>query len=189
MVLGCLVLFPLPYFYTSCINRRVTSEDYRSALESAVREYEALGEQRRDIDNRLAQLAQTIGTLSRLLGLSPTVPMSITDAVRLAMRAGVPMTPVEVRERLQSIGVDLSGYSNDLAVIHTVLKRLNQSGELRLIPRPKGKHAYLWARPPRAMSLGPEIAEFIRGLSPERAFEALGIGLPASKPPRKRTKA
>jgi len=58
-----------------------------------IKEYEALGEQRRDIDNRLAHLAQTIGTLSKLLGLTPTVPMSITDAVRLAMRAGVPMTP------------------------------------------------------------------------------------------------
>ncbi len=85
----------------------MTSADYRSALESAVKEYEALGEQRREIDSRLAQLAQTIGTLSRLLGLTPTVPMSITDAVRLAMRSGVPMAPLDVRERLLAIGVDL----------------------------------------------------------------------------------
>ena len=133
----------------------MTSEDYRSALAAAIKEYETLGEQRREIDNRLAQLAQTIGTLSRLLGLAPTVPMSITDAVRLAMRAGVPMTPLDVRERLLSIGVDLSAYSNDLAVIHTVLRRLNESGELRLIPQPAGKTAYLWAKPPRAISLGP----------------------------------
>ena len=145
----------------------MTSADYRSALDSAIKEYEALGEQRREIDARLAQLAQTIGTLSRLLGLTPTVPMSITDAVRLAMRSGMPMTPVDVRERLLSIGVDLSTYSNDLAVIHTVLKRLNESGELRLIPKPSGKSSYLWAKPPRAIALGPEIAEFIRGQAPE----------------------
>jgi hypothetical protein len=151
----------------------VRSEDYRSALASAVKEYEALGEQRRDIDNRLAQLAQTIGTLSNLLGLTPTVPLSITDAVRLAMRAGVPMTPIEVRDRLLGIGVNLSNYSNDLAVIHTVLKRLNESGELRIVPRANGKHAYLWARPPRAIALGPEIAEFIRGASPDRVFDAI----------------
>ena len=78
----------------------MTSTDYRTALASAVAEYEALGEQRRETDSRLAQLAQTIGTLSRLLGLTPTVPLSITDAVRLAMRAGVPMRPIEVRDRL-----------------------------------------------------------------------------------------
>jgi hypothetical protein len=151
----------------------MTSADYRSALSAAIREYEALGEERRGIDARLAQLAQTIGTLSRLLGLTPTTPLRITDAVRLAMRAGVPMTPVDVRERLFSIGVDLSGYSNDLAVIHTVLKRLNEAGELRVIPRPNGKASYLWAKPPRAMALGPGMAEFIRGLPPERAFAVM----------------
>lgn len=169
--------------YTICIKPRVTSEDYRSALAAAVKEYEALGDQRREIDVRLAHLAQTIGTLSRLLGLTPTVPLSITDAVRLAMRAGVPMTPPEVRERLLAIGVDLSIYANELAVIHTVLKRLNESGELRIIPKAAGKTAYLWTRPPRAAALGPEIAEFMRGLPPGR--DAAGSAQ-ARKPKRKK---
>ena len=164
----------------------MTSENYRSALEAAVKEYEALGEQRQEIDRRLAQLAQTIGTLSTLLGLTPTVPMSITDAVRLAMRAGVPMTPLEVRERLHAIGVNLSQYSNDLAVIHTVLKRLNEAGELRIVPKPDGKHAYLWAKPPRAMALGPEIAEFIRGLPDGRAFAIADHRAAHRKPARRK---
>ena len=141
----------------------MTNADYRAALEAAAKEYEDLGEQRRKIDERLTQLAQTIGTLSRLIGLTPTVPLSITDAVRLAMRAGVPMTPPEVRDRLVSIGVDLSQYANELAVIHTVLKRLNEAGEIRILPKQNGKHAYLWAKPPKVIALGPEIAEFIRG--------------------------
>lgn len=143
----------------------MTTADYRAALEAAAREYETLGEQRRQIDERLTQLAQTIGTLSRLLGLTPTVPLSITDAVRLAMRAGVPMTPPEVRDRLLSIGVDLSSYSNELAVIHTVLRRLNEAGEIRIVPRSGGKHAYLWAKPPKVVAIGAEIAEFLRGKS------------------------
>ena len=137
--------------------------NYRAALQAAVTEYESLGEQRRRIDERLTQLAQTIGTLSRLIGLAPTVPLSITDAVRLAIRAGVPMTPTEVRDRLGSIGVDLSSYSNELAVIHTVLKRLNEAGEIRIVPKPGGKNSYLWVKPPRADGLGPEIAQFMRG--------------------------
>ena len=164
------------------------SEDYRTALASAIKEYESLGEQRRDIDKRLAQLAQTIGTLSKLIGLTPTVPMGLTDAVRLAMRAGVPMTPIDVRERLLAIGVDLSIYSSDLAVIHTVLKRLNEAGEIRLIPRPDKKHAYLWAAPPRALSLGPEIAEFVRGLEPKQAFDLLGEAPRAGRKKTRRTK-
>jgi hypothetical protein len=141
----------------------MTNADYRAALEAAAREYERLGEQRRTIDDRLTQLAQTIGTLSRLIGLTPTVPLSITDAVRLAMRAGVPMTPPEVRDRLLSIGVDLSSYANELAVIHTVLRRLNEAGEIRIIPKAGGKNAYLWTKPPKVIAIGPEIAEFIRG--------------------------
>ena len=141
----------------------MTTADYRAALEAAAKEYEALGDERRKIDERLTQLAQTIGTLSRLIGLTPTVPLSITDAVRLAVRAGVPMTPPEVRDRLLSIGFDLSSYSNELAVIHTVLKRLNEGGEIRIVPKANGKHAYLWAKPPKVIAIGPEIAEFLRG--------------------------
>jgi hypothetical protein len=141
----------------------VTHEEYRHALDAAIKEYESLGEQRREIDGRLSQLAQTIATLSRLLGLTPTVPLGLTDACRLVLRAGLPMTPIEIRERLAAIGVDLSIYSSELSAIHTTLKRLNESGEIRLIPKMDGKHAYLWQAPPRAIAIGPEIAEYLRG--------------------------
>lgn len=144
----------------------MTHEDYRSALAAAIAEYEDLGARRREIDDRLTQLAQTIGTLTRLLGLTPTVPIGLTDACRLALRgAGVPMTPTEVRDRLLAIGVDLSVYSSELSAIHTVLRRLNEAGEIRFLPRSSGRHAYVWQRPPRAIAIGPEVAEFIRGMA------------------------
>lgn len=158
----------------------MTAEDYRQALASAIKEYEDLGQKRREIDKRVAELAQTIGTLSRLLGLTPTVPMGLTDACRLALGAGVPMTPVDVRDRLLGLGLDLSIYSNDLAVVHTVVKRLNEAGEVRLIPRSNGKHAFLWAAPPRAAAIGPEVAEFIRGSTANRPDET------PAKPSRRR---
>jgi hypothetical protein len=125
----------------------MTQEDYRRALEAASREYEALGARRREIDQRLAELAQSIATLSKLLGLTPTVPLGLTDAVRLVVRgAGVPMTPVDVRDRLHAIGFDVSKYTNDLAAVHTILKRLNESGEIRFVARAPGKHQYIWNR-------------------------------------------
>src|SRR5580765_738182 len=120
----------------------MTHEDYRRALEAATREYEELGAKRQAIDQRLAELAQTIGTLSKLIGLTPTVPLGLTDAVRLVMRGGVPMTPIEVRDRRHAIGFDTEKYVNDLAAVHTILKRLNESGELRFVPRASGKHEY-----------------------------------------------
>src|SRR5690349_3745493 len=132
----------------------MTTDNYRTALDAAVHEYETLGAQRQEIDKRLAHLAQTIGTLSRLLGLTPTVPLGLTEACRLVLRSGLPLTPVEVRDRLGHMGVDLDAYANNLSAIHTVLKRLNESGEIRLVPRSSGKHAYLWQAPPRAIAIG-----------------------------------
>jgi hypothetical protein len=168
----------------------VTIEDYRRALEAAVREYEELGERRRDIDKRLAEVAQTIGTLSRLCGLTPTVPMGLTDACRLVVRgAGVPMTPPDVRDRLQAIGVDLSKYVNDLAAIHTVLKRLNEAGELRFIARGTGKQAFVWNRPARAAALGPDIAAFMRESMLEREALAATEEPVPSRPKARRAKA
>ena len=114
----------------------MTEQDYRAALDAAVREYETLGREKGAIDDRLAQLGQTIGTLTRLLGLTPTVPLGLTDACRMILRHGEPLTPVAVRDRLVSIGIDMSKYANDLAAVHTILKRLNSSGELRFIAEP-----------------------------------------------------
>jgi hypothetical protein len=141
----------------------VTEPDYRTALQAAVQEYESLGEQRRAIDQRLDQLAQTIGTLSRLLGYTPTQPLGLTDACRLVYRsAGVPLSPTELRDRLRSIGVNLSVYSNEMAAIHTVVKRLNEAGELKFLAGSPRKHLYVWQRPVRAMAISPETAQFIR---------------------------
>ena len=127
----------------------MTTDQYRAALDAATREYEELSQQRRDIDKRLAQLAQTIGTLNRLCGFTPTVFWGLTDACRVVLRGtGHPMTPLEVRDRLEAIGFDLSKYSSSLAAIHTVLKRLQEARELRFVELDSGKFAYEWQQPP-----------------------------------------
>jgi len=145
-------------------------DDYRRALEAAVREYEALGEQRQQIDRRLAELAHTMSTLSRLCGIVPTVSLGLTDGCRLVLRsAGAPLTPLEIRDRLKSFGFDLTRYTNDLAAVHTTLKRLNDGGELRFIARAgTGEKAYVWDRPARAAMLGPDIATVKREMDEKR---------------------
>jgi hypothetical protein len=131
-----------------------TPAEYRQALEAAVREYEELGQTRRAIDERLAQLSHTIGTLNRLCGFAPNVFWGLTDACRLVLRCGGhPMTPTEVRDRLQGIGVDLAKYSSSLAAIHTVLKRLREANEVRFVQLDSGKFAYEWDRPPKTRAL------------------------------------
>jgi hypothetical protein len=164
----------------------VTDHDYRKALEAASREYEALGEKRRAIDQRLAELAQTIGTLTKLLGLTPSVPLGLTDAIRLVVRgAGVPMTPVEVRDRLAAIGFDVAKYANDLAAVHTILKRLNGAGELRFVPRTPGKHQYTWNRPATPVVLTRDIMQQMRENTMEREAAA-ATAEPDPPTPRRR---
>jgi hypothetical protein len=133
----------------------MTTDEYRLALDAATREYEQLGQKRREIDQRLAQLAQTIGTLNRLCGFVSTVFWGLTDACRVVLKgAGHPMTPMEVRDRLEAIGFDLSKYSSSLAAIHTVLKRLQEAGELSFVELASGKFAYEWLRAPtRALAI------------------------------------
>jgi hypothetical protein len=179
----------------------MSADDYRRALATAIREYEALGQQRQDIDKRLAEVMQTIGTLSRLCGLVPTVPLGLTDACRLVVRgAGVPVTPPDVRQRLESIGFDLSKYANDLAAIHTILKRLNESGELRLVSRAylagAGKEpprpAYLWNHGAQVTAFGADITAFMRDADLEReamrAHEEPVSPRPRTRRPAKRSR-
>ena len=119
--------------------------EYRRALDAALREYESLTRQRADLDARIARLAQTVGSLTRLCGLVPTVPWGLTDACRMALRAaGQPLTALEVRAQLQALGIDLSRYANDLAAIHTILRRLQERGEATFVGRAWDKPAYVW---------------------------------------------
>lgn len=125
----------------------MTTDRYREALDEAVREYEALTRQRAELDLRIAQLAQSVGTLTKLCGLVPTVPWGLTDACRMVLKAaGHALTAVEVRAQLETMGFDLSRYSNDLAAIHTILRRLNESGEAEFVPRAWEKPGYQWNR-------------------------------------------
>ncbi len=55
----------------------------------------------------------------------------MTDSVREILRKSPePMTASEVRDALERLGFDMKSYSNPLATIHTVLRRLTESDEV-----------------------------------------------------------
>ena len=126
----------------------MSKDDYHRALDAAVREYEKLFAERAGLDDRLAQLRHSIAALTKLCGYEPTVPLGLTDACRLVLRNAVePLTALGVRDRLAAIGIDLDRYSNPLASIHTVLKRLHEGGEIaereRDDPSPRTAYAFV----------------------------------------------
>ena len=112
-------------------NFRVSNDDYKRALDAAVREYERATAEHAALETRLAQLKQSIATLTKLCGYEPTVQFGLTEACRMVLRnAKRPLTAPDVRDRLVAIGLDMDRYSNPLASIHSVLKRMHEAGEV-----------------------------------------------------------
>ena len=73
-------------------------------------------------------------------------PPKLTDACRTILRSMTrPVSAPEVRQELEILGFDFSRYvSNPLSSIHTVLKRLAQSGEACASSDQDGRPTYQW---------------------------------------------
>ena len=137
----------------------MSRDDYIKAFEAATRELEKLLGDKAELEHRISTLRQTLISLSHLCGFTPTVSWSMTDGVRYMLRKSKrPLTPVEVRDELAAWGFDMSRYANDLSVIHTTLKRLNKSGEIRFTIA-NGAHAYEWLRPATPIVVGAQDQE------------------------------
>lgn len=127
--------------------------NYRRALQAARRELASLEATRAQVDERISQLRQTIGALSALCE-EDAAPRGFTDAVRDVLRASVEaLTPPQVRDRLEASGFATADYSNALASIHVILKRLVAAGEARSYEGPRGTTQYWWNRPVRVAAV------------------------------------
>ena len=61
--------------------------------------------------------------------------VGITQSVRVILQeAFFPMTPSDLLKSIEARKYNLARYANPLAVIHTLLKRLVRSGEVRMVP-------------------------------------------------------
>lgn len=97
-----------------------------------------------NVDEMMAELAE----MERILG-----PRGMTDAVRAVVLSddNRAWSAVEVRDRLRETKVvDLSKYSNVVATIHTVLKRLSRGGEIE-----KSQDGYRRKRSPNNATVAP----------------------------------
>jgi hypothetical protein len=84
--------------------------------------------------------------LDNLYTLIP--PEGFTDAIRKVLRSSEDaLSAAEVRDKLPGAGFSLEGYSNPLASIHTILKRLTPR-EVEQTTK-DGKTAYKWVEIPR----------------------------------------
>jgi len=121
------------------INYCAMSIDYKSWYENARIELQKVQEQKStlhrailDCDTQIAALVQTMNAIAPLIGAETLKPpgeeAGMTDCIRAILtEAGAPLTASEIRGRLEAQGFDMKSYSNPLANIHTILRRLTDS--------------------------------------------------------------
>jgi len=137
----------------------MSTRNYRRALFQANQELAHCLEQRQTIDRRVARLQAVINHLEDLFAerdrkhletrvervIKASLKLGITESARVLLKESMlPMTAGELKENMEARKIDVSRYANPLAVIHTVLKRLVQSGDVKVVPGKRGKKAYQW---------------------------------------------
>lgn len=135
------------------------STNYRRALYQAKQEFARCLEQRQKLDRKMARLNAVITELQELCAetirkqaerdtkqvILAHLNMGITEYTRVILKEKFfPITAGQLKQELEARKLDLPRYSNPLAVIHTVLKRLVRNGEVRIVPQNYGKKAYQW---------------------------------------------
>lgn|GEM_PF-3132528 len=136
----------------------MTNQDYERALQAAHKELAEIATERAKLDARIIRLTKTIDTLKSLIrgdsedsdeaaviaALPDIERLGITDAIReIVWNNAAPMTPPQVKDALLLAGFEkLREYSNPLAAVHAVLRRLKESDHLDEIPLADGKKAY-----------------------------------------------
>jgi hypothetical protein len=83
------------------------------------------------LTQRMQELAAYINAVRPLIQNDPGKSLNETGLTEICRdvlsRAGRWVTAEEVRQMLSQVGIDISGYTNPMAVLHSILKRIGPS--------------------------------------------------------------
>jgi len=137
----------------------MTTRNYHRILYEAKQDLARHLVKRQKLDQKIARLHAVVSDLQNLCAeqdqknfenrvervIKKDLKGGITESTRAILQENFfPMTASELKGKIEARKLQLARYANPLAVIHTILKRLVQSGEARVVPRPEGKKAYQW---------------------------------------------
>jgi hypothetical protein len=135
--------------------------DYKRARVAAAKELEQLLVVQQKTEQRIVHLRNMISALDALLNPSranTADALGLTEAIRSLFKSLPPdagiLSATEVRQALEAMGFDSSKYSNFLASIHVVLRRLRAHGEIRKYASEKGVKGFT-----RVSTLEEELSE------------------------------
>ena len=137
----------------------VMTKNYHRMLFEAKQDLARHLVQRQKLDERIARRHAVVSELQNLCAerdkrsfdrridrvIKADLKVGITESARVILQENFfPLTASELKERIEARKLNVARYANPLAVIHTVLKRLVQSGEVRVVLQTKGNKAYQW---------------------------------------------
>jgi hypothetical protein len=123
----------------------MANDEYLKALGKAVADLEDRVNKRDILNAEIAGLKETVRVLSsrvtlnkdettrivQLLAIAEHATPNLKDAIRTALiRAGKPLTAMEVRNALEESGFNFDDFSNPLSACHATLKRMATDDEV-----------------------------------------------------------
>lgn len=173
------------------------SSDYRKAYETAQRELADLLQIQEGLEKRIVLVRQNVQSLKELCESEeikvPTsqeaewllLTSSLPDEIVNILRARYPdeLRATDIRQQLERLGHDFSRYTNPLATIHMVIKRLLEANRVRERQHAQGFRIYQFRQP--------TIVRVQPGLDPDKVPEAIrqylwgtGKSLPKTRIPK-----
>lgn len=110
---------------------------YKTQLKEAKMKLDALYQRRQNLEIAIAKQQQRVSALALLAEEADEtfekMALGLTSACRAAFRAAGSrgLKPTDVRDSLKRMGFAMKQYSNPMASIHAVIKRLDKKGEIR----------------------------------------------------------
>jgi hypothetical protein len=152
----------------------MTPRDAKTELLEARQKLEQMYVEKDEIEVRIAKQKRIVAALTELAdvgedsGPPEGLVKGITDACKTAViGATKPLYPSEVRDRIKALG--FPDQQNLLASVHTVLKRLDQAGEIKLTEDGTYRRMTLGERIGRT----PNAGDFKRELDPKRLVDQM----------------
>jgi hypothetical protein len=154
-------------------------EQVARMIAALAEEEESLVDGMKKADVRLSQVRSARAALVALESEEPIqFDGNMADACRTILKknAGRSLSPLEVRDELKAIGYDFSQHKhgNIMAVIHSVLKRLAESGEVKTKEAKDGSTRYYWPLPTVSISKAAPPIKPVGGTSFLSALEQAG---------------
>jgi len=126
----------------------MNDDSLKQILASLIAEDEALTETLATTQERLVKVRTALAALSTLNDSLGVTFDGLADACRAVLRTSEkPMTPLEVRDGLKGVGYNLTQHKNEMASIHSVLKRLAESKDVKSTTKDDATR-YVWTGEP-----------------------------------------